>query len=870
MLLLTLLSSASLAGVTVSERLSSVVRPTAQRIDLDLDPADPRFTATTTITFDIPKGEKVEGFSLHAEGLDVRPVALRRMALRRGAREIDVTLTPEGSTRLRVIPGKRLRSGTYALTLAYEGTVHEQSYGLYSFEAGGEPYVVTQLEADEARTAWPCFDEPSYKIPWTLSVRRPADDVAISNTPIVRTRIVGDDRIDEFATTEPMPSYAVAVAVGPYVATPVDLRMPSKIWTVKGREAIAESAAKDLPAIVAYLEDWFGTPYPYEKLDLIAVPKFSFGAMENPGAIVYVDRLLFDPQAATPAREHRLIEVSAHEVAHMWFGNLVTLEWWDDFWLNESFAKWMGIQALAELRPDARQDIQRVARLQGMLAYDGTSTARPIRTEINPTAVFESINFAAYPKGEAVLDMVRKWLSEDGTTFQNGIRAYLDKHEWGNATFDDLFAALAEVSGEEIGEPLSAFLDHPGAPLLSVETHGEEVTLRQSRYMRLGEDLEPRLWPIPIRMRVGRPDGSTDIVRTFLTTASTTVDVGEATWVHPAADGMGYWAWVLDEPGLDALLDARDALSPAERRSVWMSLSLGLGSGRLDVGDVLGAAQDFALEPDLAIRSEIVRLANMGSVVGDIDDPVLTERWDAWWRGMLRPWFDELGEPSADEPAAARKLRETLRRELANAGDRSLRRAQLAKARQVLADPTSLPPDEVYGALRVFADDAGVRDYDRLLALLPRIEDPELRSSVIGAAASIDHPRVHDRVFAWALAEDTPVRDYRALMWGLSRNADDALADRIVDWTMDNYDVIVARLPPQDRMNLARTGGGCDLERFERTVPFFGASERLLPGVERALAETRASVERCIRVVEAREPGLRDFLSAPETAAAPR
>ncbi|MEO0603805.1 MAG: M1 family aminopeptidase, partial [Myxococcota bacterium] len=310
MLIFTLLYTSSPAQA--GDRLDTVVRPVAQRIDLSIDPAKTTFDGTTTITFEVPRRAKVASVPLHGEGLTIRQATLARTSGWRGERTFEVTVATEEPDRLTVTPESPLRAGTYAITFDYEGQLHEQGYGLYRFEHDGEPYVVSQMEADEARTAWPCFDEPSYKIPWTIAVEHPPDTVAISNAPIVRTRPAGDNRIEQFDTTPPMPSYAVAIAVGPYVATPIaGMKVPSKVWTTRGQERLAASAARDLPAIVEHLEGWFGEPYPYKKLDLIAAPKFAFGAMENPGAIVYTESLFFGEETATPSREHRLIEVSA-------------------------------------------------------------------------------------------------------------------------------------------------------------------------------------------------------------------------------------------------------------------------------------------------------------------------------------------------------------------------------------------------------------------------------------------------------------------------------------------------------------------------------------------------------------------------------
>ena len=481
-----------------SDRLDPVVEPLSQRVVLmGLDPAVEAYTGRVEIALQVP--HKLDTFELHAEGLQVHRASLVR---ERSSKPMAAEVAAVDGNRIRVTSHRRLKPGTWTLTLEFDGTVQDQAFGLYRFEHAGEPYLVTQLEADEARTAWPCFDEPTFKIPWQLQVEHPEGLTIVSNTP-GRTSHTDAGASTTFGWTKPLPSYAVALALGPYVGTKVEgMTPPSTIYTVAGNAHLAQSVAVELPAVTRYLETWFDAPFPYEKLDVIAAPEFAFGGMENPGAVVLHEALLMHPERPNAQRRHQLLLVTAHEVAHMWFGNQVTLEWWDDLWLNESFATWVGEDTRRQLAPDYRGEVMRVSTLEGALRADGRTTTRPVRVQIDPNAVFETSNFAAYTKGEALLDMTRAWIGPDA--FQLGLKRYLQRHAWGNATQTDLFAALEEASRRPVGEVLAAFLDQPGAPTVHVARNDDGTfEVSQRRYAVLGAEVEPTVWQIPMAFRVG-------------------------------------------------------------------------------------------------------------------------------------------------------------------------------------------------------------------------------------------------------------------------------------------------------------------------------------------------------------------------------
>src|SRR5439155_17675029 len=344
------------------------------------------------------------------------------------------------------------------------------------------------FEATEARCAFPCWDEPEFKIPFQVTLVVPEAHLAIGNTPVETDTVADGQRTVVFERTPPLPAYLLAIATGPLETVPIEgMRVPGRIVTIKGASGVAREAARVTPPLVAALEKYFGLPYPYRKLDLLAVPEFWPGAMENAGAIAFADRiLLIDPRAASAGQKRTLVAVDAHELAHMWFGDLVTMKWWDDLWLNESFASWMGDKITQEVAPEYEMPLAEVEETQRAMLRDAQRSTRPIRAPID---VFDNIDEAfdelTYDKGQAVLTMFEAWLGPE--TFRKGVVAYLKAHAWGSATASDLWASLSKTAGRDVAGPMSTFLDQPGVPLVKVDLlPGGKVRLSQERFLNEG------------------------------------------------------------------------------------------------------------------------------------------------------------------------------------------------------------------------------------------------------------------------------------------------------------------------------------------------------------------------------------------------
>src|SRR5207247_4365615 len=358
--------------------------------------------------------------------------------------------------------------GSYALDVDFTAKFNLQAASLYRLKVENDWYSFTQFEATDARGAFPCWDEPEFKIPFQITLVVPEAHLAIGNTPIESETVADGQKTVVFEKTPPLPAYLLAIATGPLETVPIEgMRVAGRIVTIKGASGLAAEAARVTPPLVAALEKYFGIPYPYRKLDLLAVPEFWPGAMENAGAITFADQiLLIDPHVASGDQKRRLVSIAAHELAHMWFGDLVTMRWWDDLWLNGSFASWMGGKIGDQVFPGGRLQIAQVGGMQSAMRSDGRLSTRAMRQPIEGVENLHQLaDELTYDKGQAVLTMFEAHLGPE--TFRKGVVAYLKAHEWGSATASDLWASLSKTAGRDVAEPMATCLDQPGAPLVA-------------------------------------------------------------------------------------------------------------------------------------------------------------------------------------------------------------------------------------------------------------------------------------------------------------------------------------------------------------------------------------------------------------------
>jgi alanyl aminopeptidase len=817
-------------------RLSRDATPTHQSVELTLDPDKSAYQGRTIVTLQVTK--PVDELRFHARALTIDSATVRGPKGAVAVSGIEV-LTPDQA---RVHLGQKIGPGSYTLTLRFHNQFNTRAVSLYKVVTGERGYLFTQFEDTEAREAFPCWDEPDFKFPWTLTLMVPKDDLAISNTPVAKETTRGAMRKVEFATTKPLPSYLIAIAVGPFETVPITgMGVPGRVVTVKGASGMAGEAAKITPAIVKSLERYFGRPYPYEKLDLIAAPEFLYGAMENAGAIVFADRrLLLDPRSVDPDLRRRVVSVIAHEIAHQWFGDLVTMKWWDDLWLNESFATWMASKVMIDVQPELHAEVSSRFTIESAFEVDQRPSTRAMRAKVTALSLGETANALAYDKGQSVLDMFEGWVGVE--PFRQGVLAYLKAHEWKNAEGGDLWRAIGQASGENIDAAMASFLDQAGVPIVAVEPlAGGKVRLTQSRFLTVGDPTNDRaVWRIPVTLRYPAA-GSVQTKRVWLTERQTEVDLAttQPAWIEPNSGGSGYYRWSVPDAMFDALVEA--PLGTRERVDLIQNLGAMLRSGRLHGDRFLALVATFSDDNDPQVTSALISALN--NAREPLSTPSSRAALDHFIRVTLQPALTRVGmKPVPNEPLLTTLVRPKLLRLLANVGDTSVLDYAEQLGQAYRKDPASVPPSlaetgVVVGAYR--GDRALFDEYKRrfettnvpiertlYLAGLGNFRDPALRKAAL--EYSLHGPLRPQETLSIASATATDVLAAESRFGG-------SFDEEIGRWMIEHYTELAAKLPPNFTTRLMTLLGGCGEDRVAAVKAFVDdPAHKMLGGAARS------------------------------------
>ncbi len=836
-----------------ASRLDPRVRPTSQSIALRLDPGLERYGGT--VGFELEVTAATETFRFHAQDL-----TLERIDLRGTAGRIAVATEPgdDGMVLARATP--RLLPGVYSLEIDFTGRFGTQAVGLYRVEHEGQSYLFTQFEALDARKAFPCWDEPIFKIPFQLTLGVPAGHEAVTNTSIASEKTEDGWRTMIFRRTPPLPTYLLAIATGPLESLPIPgMSIPGRIVTVRGQSRLAGTAAEMTPPLLAALERYFGSPYPYEKLDLIAVPEFWPGAMENPGAITYDDSiLLVDPQTAGLGERRTLAVVTAHELAHIWFGDLVTMKWWNDLWLNESFASWLGDKIADEVHPGYGIDLASRGRVERVFSSDARPSTRPIRKPVRQRAdVMEGLGLA-YSKGQTVLGMVEEWIGPEAV--RQGVIDYLERHAWGNAEAADLWNAFARATDAEVANSLESFLDQPGYPLVRFELGPQgALRVRQQRFLNHGVQAADQTWILPLRLAFA-VGGEIRTRTVLLGEREQEFDLGaEPEWVLPNAGARGYYRWVL--PAADLLRLASggaEIMQPRERAAFLGNAAALLDAGALSGGAYLKILNAFAEDPDPEVVSSLI--SSLDKVQLSFVHDAMGEAFARYVRATLGPALARFGlEARPGEAEAVALFRPRLFQWLGDEGrDPEVRKTAARLADSYMKDKTSIDPALAEVALAVAAIEG---DQERFLAYKQGFEEaraPAERDLYLQALGSFGDRKLQDEALAYAL-EDT-VRPTEMFTIPRAFPDTDEARDRLLSWLMHHFDTIRSGLPPDNLPMLPFFASGCSQTRLGSATEFFRDPSHSFEGAERALDRLADQVTDCVALREREGPSVTDYL----------
>ena len=526
-------------------QLPGTLKPTAYRLELTIDPSATEFSGHTEI--DVVLAQPARTIFLHGNELNVSKVLIS--AAGHAAMAAHYTQVDDSGVARLDLPTE-LPPGRVTFTFDYTAPFRSSADGLFHVQVDGNWYAWTQFEPIDARRMFPGFDEPGFKTPFTVTVTAPASVKVFANSREVGATAPGKMRVHHFAPTPPLPTYLVALSVGPFdvietsaPANAVRKRpLPFRIIATKGQMPRMRFAAAEGPKLLDLLESYLKIPYPYEKLDFVGSPILD-GAMENAALIIFDDSLLLLDPDAPSSQLRNFAEVVAHETAHQWFGDLVTPVWWNDLWLNESFAEWMGKKIGDQWRPELGIAATELSETFGAMDADSLGKGRPIRQPITQnTQIASAFDSITYQKGAQVVSMFESYLGPD--RFAQGVHQYLERYRFGNATADDFFGALATSAGDpKIVPALRTFTDQTGVPLVTVSEGPQGLALSQARYRPLGVAAMPsQSWTIPLCFS----RGSARSCQLLESPSSTAKPIAGSDALLPNANGAGYYRFRLN------------------------------------------------------------------------------------------------------------------------------------------------------------------------------------------------------------------------------------------------------------------------------------------------------------------------------------
>ncbi|HEY0230150.1 MAG TPA: M1 family aminopeptidase, partial [Dokdonella sp.] len=745
----------------------------------------------------------------------------------------------------------------------------------YKFKVGDDSYAVTQMEPVSARHAFPAFDEPRFKTPFdiTLSVRK--QDVAIANTLQVGEETSNDAnwKTLRFATTKPLPTYLVAFAVGPWDVVDAPPIAASKVRAnpVPLRGIGPRGSAKKLawvlaqtPAIVKFYEDYTAQPYPFDKLDLLGAPDFAAGAMENAGLIVYRDAYLLLDEHSAADSYRSVFNINAHEIAHQWYGDLVTVPWWDDIWLNEAYATWAQAKATAALHPEYYGTLEALEAHLGAMGSDSLLSARKVRQPILGRGDIETaFDGITYEKGAAILDMFESWLG-DGV-FRQAMRSYLARHAFGSGSADDLIASIAEVSGkgETLRQAMRSFLDQPGVPLIRSELACKDgkasLQLAQSRFLPygvLGKDA-PR-WGVPVCTRFGY-GATSDTQCVLLEQATQTFALERACpdWYLPNADARGYYRFDLAPGDLRRLGAAAGKLSAPEQMIYADALASAFRRGDIGPAMVLDAMPSLAgAELPQVATALLPTFEWIGEQLGDAATRALL---DAYAIHLYEPRLRQLGYRRKDaESGTATALRTRLAQFLALKVRDPATRAELARqGRTALGldgaggvDLTRADADLLGLALKVAVQEGAAPAFDAAQRELARNRDTVQRYALLGALGATRDPALGARARDYGLTAAVQIGEMSRLYRAQMNEPENRAA--MWQWLQDHYDAYRLRLPAfaQSALPDSVAEGRCSGAAADELSAYFAPRIADLIGGERGLGQTLEDIRQCAALRE--------------------
>jgi aminopeptidase N/puromycin-sensitive aminopeptidase len=869
---------AALASFAAAQRLPSGVVP--EHYDLTFTPDLAKATFAGEETIQVRVLNRNNAVTMNSAEIEIQEASITQGEVTQPAQ---VTLAPE-KEQVTLSAPSALEPGPATIHVKFTGTLNDKLRGFYLARTKLRNYAVTQFESTDARRAFPSFDEPVLKAKFDITLIIDQGDTAISNGHImadVSGPGAGKHTV-KFSTTPKMSTYLVAMAVGDFECSEGSSEnIPIRVCGTPDKKPLQAAALRYAGEILKFYNQYYGTPYPFGKLDIVGAPDFEAGAMENTAAIFYRESLLFiDDKNSSVGAHQAVFEVLAHEMAHQWFGDLVTMKWWDNIWLNEGFATWMALKPSQALHPEWGATLDAVEETDQALTFDALANTHAIRAKAEtPDEINELFDAISYQKGASVLRMVEAYVSPE--VFRRGVNSYLRKFAYSNATAEDFWSAITVASGgRPVDKIMPGFVEQPGEPLVKVQTacvtppkqpaskpkgkrarrtlqpHPKtEITLSQERFSADGkEDTSAKTWMIPVCIKSG---DSKPFCQLLSERRQAVPLVGCTSWVFTNVNAVGYYRTQYDAELFRKLTEAANDLSTAERVSLVRDESALVKAGIEKVGPLLDLISAVSSDQKKAVVESYTPALRL------INDYLLTpsdrEAYRAWVRATFRPTMAKLKwKPATGESDDTRELRAGLVRILGEVGEDSETIQESTKlARQYLQDPQSVDATLAKAVLKVAARYGDAQLLDEFLAGMKRMTSPEEFYNVGDALVEFRGKSLVERVLEVAVSEETRNQDAPFAIAGVFGNPD---SQSIAwPWIKAHWAEVEKKITMSSGAAVvAASRHACDAEIRDDVQSFF--TEHKVASSERALKRATEQINACISLRDRQQGNLASWL----------